>query len=129
VAIGFIFAVVAVALSTLDGLERVPRSLMRSAQVMRMGRIRTLVFIVIPAASPWLFTAAKFGVAYSFLGVIAGEFVLADSGIGHAIALAYNSFDNFVMYGLIVVLFVIVGGVNGALWMWEQRLYARQIGG
>jgi NitT/TauT family transport system permease protein len=128
VAIGFVFAVVAVAISTLDGLARVPRSLIRSAQVMHLGKLQTIFFIVIPAAAPWLFTAAKFGVAYSFLGVIAGEFVLADSGIGHAIAFAYNSFDNFTMYGLIVVLFVIVGGVNGVIWIWEQRLYARRIG-
>jgi ABC-type nitrate/sulfonate/bicarbonate transport system permease component len=129
VAIGFLFAIVAVAVSTLDGLNRVPHSLLRTAQVMKLGRLRTLYFVVIPSASPWLFTAVKFGVAYSFLGVIAGEFILAEAGIGHAIAFSYNAFDNFRMYGLIVILLTLVGFTNAVFWIWEQRLYARRTGG
>lgn len=128
IAIGFVFAVVAVAINTLDGLSRVPRAFLRTAQVMRLSRWQTLTRIVLPAASPWLFTGAKFAVAYSFIGVIAGEFVLSGAGIGHAIAFAYNSFDNRTMYGLMLVLFVIVGTINMSLWTWERKLYARRGG-
>jgi len=74
------------------------------------------------------FTGAKFAVAYSFIGVIAGEFVVSGAGMGHAIAFAYNSFDNRMMYGLIVLLFVLVGSVNTLLSLWERRLYARRAG-
>jgi NitT/TauT family transport system permease protein len=87
-----------------------------------------LIHVVLPAAAPWFFTGAKFAVAYSFIGVIAGEFVVSGAGIGHAIAFAYNSFDNRMMYGMIVLLFVVVGGINTALWSWERRLYARLAG-
>ena len=52
----------------------------------------------------------------------------AGRGIGHAIAFAYNSFDNRMMYGLIVLLFLVVGGINTALWSIERRLYARLAG-
>jgi NitT/TauT family transport system permease protein len=86
------------------------------------------VHIILPAAAPWFFTGAKFAVAYSFIGVIAGEFVVSGAGIGHAIAFAYNSFDNRMMYGLIVLLFVLVGSVNTFLSIWERRLYARHAG-
>jgi NitT/TauT family transport system permease protein len=48
--------------------------------------------------------------------------------MGHAIAFAYNSFDNRMMYGLIVLLFATVGSINMLLWMWERRLYARRAG-
>ena len=75
VAIGFIFAVVAVTINTLDGLSRVPRAFLRTAQVMRLSGRQTLLHVILPAAAPWLFTGAKFAVAYSFIGVIAGEFV------------------------------------------------------
>jgi NitT/TauT family transport system permease protein len=37
-------------------------------------------------------------VAYSFIGVIAAEFILSGDGIGHEIAFAYNNFDNRTMY-------------------------------
>ena len=126
VAIGFLFAVVAVIISTLDGLSRVPRGVRRAAKVMKLTPAQHLFFITLPAAAPWLFTGAKFAVVYSFIGVIAGEFVLSGAGLGHAIAFAYNSFDNAMMYGLMLLLFLIVGGINMQLWMWEQRLYARR---
>jgi NitT/TauT family transport system permease protein len=54
--------------------------------------------------------------------------VQAGSGIGHAIAFAYNSFDNPTMYGLMILLFGTVGTINMILWTWEQRLYARRGG-
>ena len=128
VAIGFVFAVVAVAINTLDGLARVPRAFLRTAQVMRLSAGQTLARVILPAAAPWLFTGAKFAVAYSFIGVIAGEFVQAGAGIGFAIAFAYNSFDSLTMYGLMIVLFGIVGTLNMTLWTWERRLYARRGG-
>jgi ABC-type nitrate/sulfonate/bicarbonate transport system permease component len=128
VAIGFIFAVVAVAINTLDGLSRVPRAFLRTAEVMRLSGRQTLLRVILPAAAPWLFTGAKFAVAYSFIGVIAGEFVQAGSGIGHAIAFAYNSFDSLTMYGLMILLFGIVGTINMTLWSWERRLHARRGG-
>lgn len=128
VAIGFVFAVIAVAINTLDGLSRVPRAFMRTARVMKLSQGQTLARIVLPAAAPWLFTGAKFAVAYSFIGVIAGEFVQAGAGMGHAIAFAYNSFDNGTMYGLMILLFGIVGTINMTLWSFERRLYARRGG-
>jgi len=128
VAIGFLFAVVAMAINTLDGLSRIPRSYLRAAAVMRLSPAQQLIHITLPAAAPWLFTGAKFVVAYSFIGVIAGEFVLSGAGMGHAIAFAYNSFDNRMMYGLIMLLFVVVGGINMVMWTWERRLYERRAG-
>jgi NitT/TauT family transport system permease protein len=128
IAIGFLFAVVAVIINTLDGLARIPRAFVRTAAVMRLTPAQYAIHIILPAAAPWLFTGAKFAVAYSFIGVIAGEFVVSGAGIGHAIAFAYNSFDNRMMYGLIVLLFVLVGSVNTLLSLWERRLYARRAG-
>jgi NitT/TauT family transport system permease protein len=126
VAIGFLFAFVAMAINTLDGLMRVPAVFLRTARVMKLTRWQVLARIVLPAAAPWLFTGLKFAVAYSFIGVIAGEFVQAGGGIGFAIAFAYNSFDNLSMYGLMILLFGIVGTLNISLWTWERKLYARR---
>ena len=60
--------------------------------------------------------------------MIAGEFVQAGAGIGFAIAFAYNSFDSLTMYGLMILLFGIVGTINMTIWSWERRLYARRGG-
>ena len=50
--------------------------------------------VVLPAALPNLFGGIKLALAYSFIGVIAGEFILSSGGLGYGIAYAYESFEN-----------------------------------
>lgn len=128
VAIGFIFSVVAMALNTLQGFERVPRVLRRTAQAMRLSPQQTLFRLVLPSCAPHLFTGLKLAIVYAFIGVIAGEFVLSGAGMGFEIAFAYNSFDNATMYGLMILLLGFVGGLNMLLYSWERRLYLRRGG-
>ena len=128
VAIGFVFAVVAMALSTLQGFERVPRALRRTARAMRLSSRQELLHVVLPSCAPYLFTGLKLAIVYSFIGVIAGEFVLSGAGFGFQIAFAYNSFDNATMYGLMILLLGFVGGLNMLLYSWERRLYLRRGG-
>ena len=75
--IGFVFAMPAVMISTLAGLDRVPRVLMKVAQMHRLGRVDTAVRVVLPSAAPYLFNGIKLALAYAFIGVIAGEFILS----------------------------------------------------
>jgi ABC-type nitrate/sulfonate/bicarbonate transport system permease component len=125
VVIGFLFGVVAMATNTLNGLERVPRVLLRTARAMRMSAIDEIRLITLPASLPFVFTGVKLAVVYAFIAVIAGEFVLAGSGFGFRIAYAYNNFDNPTMYGLMLLLLVFVGTLNMLLHMAEDRLYSR----
>jgi len=62
------------------------RALHKSGLVMRLPAWRSAFFIKLPAALPYLFTGMKLAVAYSFIGVIASEFILSGSGVGYAIA-------------------------------------------
>lgn len=127
VALGFLFAVVAMAVNTLNGLERVPKVLLRTARVLRMGRVQEVFYITLPASLPFVFTGMKLSIVYSFIAVIGGEFVLSDAGFGYQIAYAYNNFDNPTMYGLMLVLLVFVVTLNLVLHMAEQRLYQRRV--
>jgi ABC-type nitrate/sulfonate/bicarbonate transport system permease component len=126
VAIGFLFAVVAMAINTLTGFERVSPVLRRTARVLRLSEPAALVRITMPACAPYLLTGAKLVIAYSFIGVIAGEFVLSGAGVGHQIAFAYNNFDNPNMYGLMLLLIGFVSAFNMLLFAWERRFYRRR---
>ena len=126
VAIGFVFAVVAMAINTLTGFEHVPTVLRRTARALRLSEPATLVQVTMPACAPYLLTGAKLVIAYSFIGVIAGEFVLSGAGIGHEIAFAYNNFDNPTMYGLMLLLIGFVSALNMLLFAWERRFYQRR---
>lgn len=125
-AIGYLAAVPAMLIATLLGLDRVPPVLRRVARMHRLGRVSTAVLVILPAALPNLFQGIKLSLAYAFIGVIAGEFILSSGGLGYAIAFAYDSFDNRTMYGL--MLFVLLSAVisNGLLSSWESRLQRRR---
>lgn len=127
VALGFLFAVVAMAVNTLNGLERVPFVLLRTARMLRLGRAQEVRLITLPASLPYVFTGIKLAIVYSFIAVIGGEFVLSGAGFGYQIAYAYNNFDNPTMYGLMLLLLVFVGTLNLLLHAAEQRLYQRRV--
>jgi NitT/TauT family transport system permease protein len=124
--IGFMLAVVAVIVNTLNGLDRVPRALLKTARIYRLGPVETAVRITLPFAAPYLFTGVKLAVAYSFIGVIGAEFIMSRSGLGYEINFAYNNFDNAIMYPLILLVMLIATTVNMTLYHWEKKLLARR---
>lgn len=126
VVIGFLFGVVAMLMATLNGFDRIPRAMVRTAKAYRMDPVRTALRIKLPYAAPFLFTGVKLAVAYSFIGVIAAEFIMASSGLGYSIAYAFNNFDNRTMYALMLLIIVLVTVVNALLYVFENRLMRRR---
>jgi NitT/TauT family transport system permease protein len=125
IAMGAMFGIVAMIVNTMNGLDRVPRVIGRTGAVMRLGPIRRLLLLRLPAAAPNVVTGIKLAVAYSVIGIVAGEFILATAGIGKRIAFGYQDFDNRTMYGMLLLLLILVMAVNGALALWEKRLHRR----
>jgi NitT/TauT family transport system permease protein len=126
IAIAVLLAVVAMITATLNGLDRIPQVLRKTARMYRMSRPKRALLIDLPAAAPYLFTGVKLSVAYAFIGVIASEFILSGSGLGYAIAYAYNNFQNREMYALMLLILVMATVVNGALDAVDKRLQARR---
>jgi NitT/TauT family transport system permease protein len=126
IAIGVTFAVPAMMLSILAGLDRVPRVMRKVARVHRLSRVEEVRLITLPSAAPHLVTGLKLAFAYSFIGIIAGEFILSGGGLGYSIAYAYESFENRKMYALMLFVLLIAIGVNGALHVWDGRLARRR---
>jgi NitT/TauT family transport system permease protein len=125
VVIGSLFGVVSMIVSTLNGLDSVSPALRNTAAVLRIGRVRSLFFIQVPAASLYLVGGVKLAVAYSIIGVVAGEFILSTKGVGKEIAFAYNDFDTAAMYGYLVLLLSFVIIVNLGLQKFENSIRAR----
>ena len=122
-----LFAMVAMIMATLTGLDRIPRVLIKTARMQRLSLVSEIWHIRLPAAAPHLFSGLKLAVTYSFIGVIAGEFILSTSGLGHQIAYSYDNFDNPKMYGLILFVLSIATVFNLLVFAYERRL-ARQRG-
>ena len=124
--IGFLLAVVAVIVNTLNGLDRVPRVLLKTARVHCMGTTESAIMIMLPSAAPFILTGAKLAVAYSLIGIIGAEFIMSRGGMGYEISFAYNNFDNATMYPLIILILAVSITANAILAAWEARLLRRR---
>jgi NitT/TauT family transport system permease protein len=125
IVLGALFGIVAMIVATVTAIDRVPRVLLKVARVSRLGAVRTALLMKLPAASPHLMTGLRLAVAYSVIGIIAGEFILSTEGIGRRVALAYNNFDNQTMYGLLLLILAFAIAVNAVLGAFEQALHRR----
>lgn len=126
IAIAVLLAVISMVSATLTGLDRIPVVLRKTSRIYRMSRVKTALLIELPATAPYLFTGIKLSIAYSFIGVIASEFILSGSGIGYAIAYAYNNFENRHMYALMLLIIILVTAVNSLLNRIDERLQVRR---
>jgi NitT/TauT family transport system permease protein len=126
VLIAFMLGVVAVIVNTLNGLDRVPTVLLKTARILRLSPTDTALRMTLPFAGPYLLTGVKLAVAYAFIGVIGSEFIMSRGGIGYEISFAYANFDNATMYPLILLILLASVAANGFLTVWEQRLLARR---
>ena len=126
VLIGFMLGLVAVIVNTLNGLDRVPRVLLKTARIHRLGPLATALKVSLPYAVPYIFTGIKLAVAYSFIGVIGAELIMSRTGLGYEIGFAYNNFDNAVMYPLILLVLAVAASVNTFFFLWEKKMLARR---
>jgi NitT/TauT family transport system permease protein len=126
IVIAFMLGVVAVILNTLNGLDRVPRVLLKTARINGMGRIATAAQVTLPYAVPYILTGVKLAIAYSLIGIIGSEFIMSKGGMGFEIAFAYMNFDNATMYPLILLVLVVSITANMLLGVWERTILARR---
>jgi NitT/TauT family transport system permease protein len=124
--IGFLLGVVAVIVTILNGLDRVPNVLKKTARINRLTPLQTALQVTLPFCAPYLLTAAKLALAYAFIGVIGSEFILARAGMGYEIGFAYTNFDNATMYPLILLILLLSIVANGLLSKWEKVLLRRR---
>jgi NitT/TauT family transport system permease protein len=124
--IAFMLGVIAVIVNTLNGLDRVPRVLLKTARIGQMTPAETALRVTLPFAAPYVLTGVKFAVAYSLIGIIGSEFIMSSGGMGFEIAFAYINFDNATMYPLIVLILAVSISINLLVGMWEKRILARR---
>ncbi|WP_420418477.1 ABC transporter permease [Pacificispira sp.] len=123
--IGFLYAVMAVVIGTMNGLDRIPAVLFRTGRVCQLSPTQQALFISLPAAAPYLFTGAKLAFGYSITGVLGSEFILSTSGLGYQISFAYNNFEDHRMYALLLFLLTVVSALTILMYRAQKSVQHR----
>ena len=72
-------------LNTRDGLSRLDASFRELAASLHLSRARTVLFFLLPAATPSIITGLRLSFGYSWRALIAAELISASSGLGYMI--------------------------------------------
>mgnify|MGYP001171395522 CR=1 FL=1 len=91
--ITFIGAFFPILINAKDAASRVPAAWLHAAASLGCGRVKALWKVYLPAMLPEIFTGLSVGIAASWMGVITGEMMSGQSGIGYATWQAYHLLD------------------------------------
>jgi NitT/TauT family transport system permease protein len=82
-------AIFSIIMNVADGARSVPREFLEVAQSFRSTRLRSLVEVVLPAATPYLLAGFRLAAGRALIGAVVAEFFLSVGGLGYYIL--YNS--------------------------------------
>lgn len=125
IVIAYVMSITAIVISTASGLAKVPDIFFDVSRSLRLTTFQSVTRVQLPAAVPYLFTGLKLGFIYAFIGVIASEFILANSGLGYFVSLSYQRWETDLMYAAIILIITLAVLVNGVLVRVEEFLYER----
>jgi NitT/TauT family transport system permease protein len=93
-----------IVISMATGLAEVDRSLLRLCRSLTASEWQVFVNVRFPFSLPYLFSGMKIGMTMAMIGVIVGEFITAQAGLGYLIVFATSRAETAVIMAAIAVL-------------------------
>lgn len=121
IAFGVVWPVV---MNAVEGARSVDPLLDDTARVFRMGRVRRLRTLVLPAAGPKIFAGLRISLSMALILMVVSETVGGFDGIGYTLFHAEQAFQVTDMWAWIVLLGALGYGLNAGLLILERRLLA-----
>jgi NitT/TauT family transport system permease protein len=104
VAIAFFIAFFPIVISTVSGLNAVDPTLLRLFRSMTATEWQIFFKVRLPTSLPFLFNGMKISMTLAIIGVIVGEFVTSQRGLGYIILFAGSRLETALVLAAILVL-------------------------
>jgi len=111
-----------ITVNVLDGLRSVDPEATKVLKTLYASRRQRFLRLEAPSALPGFFTGAKIAVVFAPIGAIFGEWVGANSGLGHQILQDNAQLEIARTFGAVAVLAAIGIGLFGLLALAERRV-------
>ena len=98
---------------------------MKTARVLHLSRIQTLLTVVMPGALPEIVSGLRIGFSLTLLGVLIGEMFASQRGLGFLIMNAIGLHDVATIMATIMLLAIVAVSASGALLWLDHRLHHR----
>ena len=121
VAVIFLGAFFPIAINTFAGVRSLDAGLLRAARAFGGTDVQIFRTIALPGSVPFILTGLRLGVGHALIGVVVGELVAAQHGVGLAMATAGATFQTSKVFAALFI----IAGAGVALQIVLQRLEKR----
>jgi NitT/TauT family transport system permease protein len=126
IAFGFIHGIIPVALFTIAAVHNVRPVFRKTARVMGLGTMETILKVLVPAALPEIFAGLRIGFALTLIGTLLGEMFASQRGLGFLLMSAIGLHNIDLIMALTFLLTLFAGTASGLLLFVNRRLEARR---
>ena len=122
IAVGFSLTYFIVLTNTVAGGRSVNPDHITLAETLGASGAQIFRKFTLPSAVPVIFNGLRLGLIFALLGVIGGELIASEHGLGQTLQLLAASFKTSGVFGVIILLSLVgVGITSGMTWL-ENRL-------
>lgn len=109
-------------INTRAGIKNVDPDIVTVSRLLGATQRQLFQKVILPATVPSIAAGLQLAVIYSLLGVVVGEMIASESGLGQRIAFYSTQFNTAGVLGTLVVLALIASALNGMTLATERRL-------
>jgi NitT/TauT family transport system permease protein len=122
VAIGFSLCFFIVLTNTVAGGRALNQDHVVLARTLNATSLQVFTKFTLPTAVPVIFNGLRLGLIFSLLGVVAGEIIAAEHGVGQTLSVLAASFQTDGVFAIIILLSLIGLIVTWSMTLIENRL-------
>ncbi len=123
IAFGVIHGIFPVAIFTMNAVRNVAPVHRRTAKVLHLSPLATVITVLAPAAVPEILSGVRIGIAVTLLGILIAELFASSSGIGFALIRATELHNVPDIFALTLLLFLFALAINSLLHVAERRVH------
>jgi ABC-type nitrate/sulfonate/bicarbonate transport system permease component len=126
IALGFLAALPAVILKTLEGLSAAPRVLIRVGQSLNLSPQQRFLKILFPAALPTIFVGLRLGLIFALINIVGVEFLINFGGLGQLVnelAERYDLPGTYAAIGFVILVSILVFSATAQAERWLRRVH------
>lgn len=122
VAIGFSLTFFIVLSSTVAGMRGISQDHLTLTRTLGARPAQMFALVTLPGAVPVIFAGLRLGLVYAMLGVVGGEIIAAEHGLGQTLAYLGSTFNMNGVMGVLVVLSLLGMAIIWMMTVFERRL-------
>jgi ABC-type nitrate/sulfonate/bicarbonate transport system permease component len=111
-----------VLVNTIGGARAVDPVAIDVARTLRVGRLRTVRSVILPASLPYILAGMRTGLSLALIITVTAEMIAGSAGIGYYLMITQYAMRPSEMYGAVLLLALLGYVLNRAFLVVEQRL-------